>query len=608
MNKLVIQDDEGKTTVVPLIREEIYIGRKEGNTIRLTERNVSRRHARIVRNNGTVNIEDLDSYNGVLVNGSRIEGLCPLVVSDRVQIGDYIIEFETDEKSAASEISEDINAQATTQIAAISEATTIPHSTLEEVAQTSSISTSPSNQQQIQDCARLVALSANFAGKEFELNKPELVIGRTDDNDIVIDHQSISRHHAKILKDNNHYSIVDLQSSNGVHVNQEEYGKVQLRRGDLIDLGHVRMRFVEAGEDFVFGRDAKAVDLEPSGSGKGLVIGVIAFFAVIGTIAAFVLYSDQKQADLATVPSPPPIQHPVTAQTTQDASEIIPPPRQVDADPGQIDIDSQLASLLTQAEQAIQNEQWDTAVTSATQALALDAKHTQAKQIQTQANREKANELRYQMLQRAAAKKTYHLVAQNFAKIDEDSVYLEKARDYHDRSRDEFAKSAATQARKLAKKRKCAELQRLESQAKSIWAEVGKTIGRYESACKQRAASITQSPPKPKPNKSENQQNPTPTQTNSDASPSSPPQPSAGELIAEAKAAAKGSQFGKALRLCEQALKKNPGNQEAAMVCSIAACNLKSGAKAKRHIRKLNGSHRKGMARQICLRNGVTID
>ena len=42
MYKLIIEDDEGKTTVVPLIRDEITIGRKEGNTIRLTERNVSR--------------------------------------------------------------------------------------------------------------------------------------------------------------------------------------------------------------------------------------------------------------------------------------------------------------------------------------------------------------------------------------------------------------------------------------------------------------------------------------------------------------------------------------------------------------------------------------
>src|SRR5579872_615802 len=89
MFKLVIQDDEGKTTIVPLIRDEITIGRKEGNTIRLTERNVSRRHARIVRNNGEVQIEDLGSYNGIRVNNARIAERVSLRVSDQVQIGDY---------------------------------------------------------------------------------------------------------------------------------------------------------------------------------------------------------------------------------------------------------------------------------------------------------------------------------------------------------------------------------------------------------------------------------------------------------------------------------------------------------------------------------------
>ena len=34
MFKLVIQDDEGKTTVVPLIRDEITIGRNEGNRLK----------------------------------------------------------------------------------------------------------------------------------------------------------------------------------------------------------------------------------------------------------------------------------------------------------------------------------------------------------------------------------------------------------------------------------------------------------------------------------------------------------------------------------------------------------------------------------------------
>src|SRR3569833_533943 len=89
MYKLVIQDDEGKTTVVPLIRDEITIGRKEGNTIRLTERNVSRRHARILRSNNEVQIEDLGSYNGIRVNNARIAERVSLRISDQVQIGDY---------------------------------------------------------------------------------------------------------------------------------------------------------------------------------------------------------------------------------------------------------------------------------------------------------------------------------------------------------------------------------------------------------------------------------------------------------------------------------------------------------------------------------------
>ena len=50
-------------------------------------------------------------------------------------------------------------------------------------------------------------------------------------------------------------------NANGVRVNGEEYGKVELRKGDHIDLGHVRLRFVAPGEDFVFDRDAQVVDV-----------------------------------------------------------------------------------------------------------------------------------------------------------------------------------------------------------------------------------------------------------------------------------------------------------------------------------------------------------
>src|SRR6266513_3424674 len=87
--KLIIEDDEGRKTVVPLVRDEITIGRQDGNTIRLTERNVSRRHARLVKENGHVLIEDLGSYNGVRVNGEKITGPTRIKEGDLVEIGDY---------------------------------------------------------------------------------------------------------------------------------------------------------------------------------------------------------------------------------------------------------------------------------------------------------------------------------------------------------------------------------------------------------------------------------------------------------------------------------------------------------------------------------------
>ena len=87
--KLIIEDDEGRKTVVPIVREEITIGRQDGNTIKLTERNVSRRHARLIKENGSLVIEDLGSYNGVRVNGDRITGPTKVKEGDLIEIGDY---------------------------------------------------------------------------------------------------------------------------------------------------------------------------------------------------------------------------------------------------------------------------------------------------------------------------------------------------------------------------------------------------------------------------------------------------------------------------------------------------------------------------------------
>jgi hypothetical protein len=94
--RLIIEDDEGSTTIVPLGKEAVTIGRQQGNTIQLTEKNVSRRHARLVPDGEIWVLEDLGSYNGVKVNGRAVEGRVSLREGDVVQIGDYHLALTED--------------------------------------------------------------------------------------------------------------------------------------------------------------------------------------------------------------------------------------------------------------------------------------------------------------------------------------------------------------------------------------------------------------------------------------------------------------------------------------------------------------------------------
>jgi pSer/pThr/pTyr-binding forkhead associated (FHA) protein len=463
MHKLIIEDDEGKTTVVPLIRDEITIGRKEGNTIRLTERNISRRHAKIVRSNGAVYIEDLGSYNGIKVNGARVNGKAGVNEGDRVQIGDYQIALKVDKQEA------DPFADQRT-IPLQRDDTPVPQAARATVPGLTAAAPSPAPPQppsipqgppptppmmppvpgmnngagsmplpppgarsgtalimpnsaadptQRIDLARLtpglqpdapgklVALTTEHAGREFVLDKGTMVIGRTDDNDITVDHRSISRHHAKIVREGGRYSIVDLQSANGVRVNGEEYGKVELRRGDIIDLGHVRMRYVEAGEAWVFTGVDSTLPGAPIGKkgGKGLMIGLIVGGVAVVAIIIAVVASGHKGSPQPVVTNTNPPQ-----QTQQNPPP--PPPS-----------NPQVAQLLDQADKQRSALDWDGELTTLGQILAIQPNYSPALDMQTKAQAEKANAATYDKFTKAAGASQYDTAVAEYNQIPADSVY-----------------------------------------------------------------------------------------------------------------------------------------------------------------------------------------
>ncbi len=72
--------------IFALDREESVIGRDLEAQVRLDDASVSRKHARIVRRDGKIYLEDLGSTNGTFVGGHKIE-MAELVSGDRVQVG-----------------------------------------------------------------------------------------------------------------------------------------------------------------------------------------------------------------------------------------------------------------------------------------------------------------------------------------------------------------------------------------------------------------------------------------------------------------------------------------------------------------------------------------
>lgn len=77
-----------------------------------------------------------------------------------------------------------------------------------------------------------------------------ITVGRAEDNDVVVDDERISKHHAEILPmAGDRYEVIDLGSVAGTFVNSERVKSRVLRDGDLLDFGPLHGRFDLEEED-----------------------------------------------------------------------------------------------------------------------------------------------------------------------------------------------------------------------------------------------------------------------------------------------------------------------------------------------------------------------
>jgi pSer/pThr/pTyr-binding forkhead associated (FHA) protein len=84
-------------------------------------------------------------------------------------------------------------------------------------------------------------------GMVFPLDKPVVRIGRNLENDLVLNHPTVSRFHAEIQYKERQFILVDKNSSSGTYLNNRKITEYQLFAGDIILFAKVPVMFMNEG-------------------------------------------------------------------------------------------------------------------------------------------------------------------------------------------------------------------------------------------------------------------------------------------------------------------------------------------------------------------------
>ena len=115
--------------------------------------------------------------------------------------------------------------------------------------------------------AMLIGMSGDVKGRDFQINRSEITIGRRSDNTIILDNPTVSGNHCSLVQENDRFLLRDLNSTNGTRVNSREITESHLKTKDLVQVGSVEFLFdEEATENAEAGLYARADVVEAQGA------------------------------------------------------------------------------------------------------------------------------------------------------------------------------------------------------------------------------------------------------------------------------------------------------------------------------------------------------
>jgi pSer/pThr/pTyr-binding forkhead associated (FHA) protein len=215
----------------------LVFGRDATCDVVVAGKDVSRRHAEIMPTPKGYLIVD-SSTNGTSVNDTRIEGQRLLARADVITIGEEKFRFYADTAAAPPE-----NPVPPPRGPAASAPSAVPPPKGEKLRETvHGVPAAP--RPSGAPLASFIVRGGALKGQRFGVKTPVVNIGRADYNDLVLPDESVSTTHAKLQRREGVWILVDLDSTNGTFVDDDQIkGEAPLAPGATVRFGDVSLVF-----------------------------------------------------------------------------------------------------------------------------------------------------------------------------------------------------------------------------------------------------------------------------------------------------------------------------------------------------------------------------
>jgi pSer/pThr/pTyr-binding forkhead associated (FHA) protein len=228
MPEIIVKFDDKVIERIVTEKKRISIGRTHDNDIVLENRGVSRKHAMIEFNNNAAVVIDNESLNGTFVNNRKVSEEV-LRDEDIITIGKYSLVYHKESTNPAQSMTE-------------MDGTMV----LNTKRQKELVENDRMEREIVTKYGGSVLLGEeNTDFSEFRLDRDVTTIGKAKFVHVKAKGFFLSGIQAKIVKENNCYSLVNLGRAGKVMVNGEPVNRCVLKNSDIISVGKTIFKFVE---------------------------------------------------------------------------------------------------------------------------------------------------------------------------------------------------------------------------------------------------------------------------------------------------------------------------------------------------------------------------